>query len=164
MKWETEEQSGLHQITEVSQRGPAYRHICLSGQHHHIISLADFFLDQVFLLTVNNVRHKKISRSSRLKINTVWHLHCFDYSFHKWNKECAANRLIKCYKTLLIIGTHCTIDNKQYVQQFRSNLANLWRNHSLKTVRKILLEFLPGDSGVIILVTDISQILQWDTN
>ena len=33
-----EEQCALHQITEISQRGPAYRHICLSGQHHHILS------------------------------------------------------------------------------------------------------------------------------
>ena len=30
--------NGKREHITCSQRGPAYRHVCLSGQHHHIIS------------------------------------------------------------------------------------------------------------------------------
>ena len=90
MKWEYGEQSALHQNNKSSQRGLAYRHICLSGQHHHIIIIINYTCREVY--KVGNFDNKGLPREEQNKFSEkklfpvgiepetlgflLWHIFC----------------------------------------------------------------------------------------
>ena len=133
MKWETEEQCALHQITEISQRGPACRHICLSSQHYHIITarlLNTNFLDVKSRFVLTNKCIKIIKCEQWFYLNL---LHaCHDQTQCNWTLSQRAYTLVSifldediAYISGIILSLICELSHQGSVFTW------IWSHHPL---------------------------------